>query len=99
MEQGHRWVPVMTRIRFKRKAALKARLDLKAQQLHDEAESCPPGHKRDSLLKKAKQNEIASDIIRWLTSPGPAWCSTARRRAVIRSFRTREPPSINSFLL
>jgi hypothetical protein len=70
MEQGHRWVPVMTRIRFKRKAALKARLDLKAQQLRDEAKSCPPGHKRDSLLRKAKQNEIASDIIKWLTSPG-----------------------------
>ena len=65
-----RWVPVMTRIRFKRKAALKARLDLKAQQLRDEAKSSPPGHKRDSLLRKAKRNEIASDIITWLTSPG-----------------------------
>jgi hypothetical protein len=70
MEQGHRWLPVMTRIRFKRKAVLKARLDLKAQQLRDEAKSSPPGHKRDSLLRKAKRNEIASDIITWLTSPG-----------------------------
>jgi hypothetical protein len=52
------------------KAALKARLDLKAQQLRDEAKSCPPGHKRDSLLRKAKHNEIASDIIKWLTQPG-----------------------------
>jgi hypothetical protein len=70
MEQGHRWVSVMTRIRFKRKAALKARLDLEAQQLRDEAKSCPPGHKRDSLLRKARQNEITSNITEWLTSPG-----------------------------
>jgi hypothetical protein len=70
MEQIRRWVSVMTRIRFKRKAALKARLDLEAQQLRDEAKSFPPGHKRDSLLRKAKQNEITSGITEWLTSPG-----------------------------
>ena len=60
----------MTRIRFKRKAALKARLGLEAQQLRDEARSFPPGHKRDSLLRKTHRNEIASDITEWLTSPG-----------------------------
>nr|WP_246752335.1 hypothetical protein [Bradyrhizobium diazoefficiens] len=60
----------MKRLRFRPKASLKARLDLEAQQLRDEARSCPPGHKRDSLLRKVRQIEITSDITEWLTSPG-----------------------------
>jgi hypothetical protein len=60
----------MRRIRFRQKASLKARLDLEAQQLRDEAKSCPPGHKRDSLLRNARQIEITSHIVEWLTSPG-----------------------------
>nr|WP_084306194.1 hypothetical protein [Bradyrhizobium sp. ARR65] len=60
----------MRRIRFRRKASLKAQLDLEAQQLRDEAKSCPPGHKRDSLLRKARQKEITSHITEWLMSPG-----------------------------
>jgi hypothetical protein len=60
----------MRRIWFRRKASLKARLDLEAQQLRDEAKLCPPGHKRDSLLRKARQNEITSNLTEWLMSPG-----------------------------
>nr|WP_275197762.1 hypothetical protein [Bradyrhizobium sp. CSA207] len=59
----------MKRLRFIRKASLKARLDLEAQQLRNEARSCPPGHKRDSLLRKARQNEVTSQITEWLTLP------------------------------
>nr|WP_248882541.1 hypothetical protein [Bradyrhizobium japonicum] len=60
----------MKRLRFIRKLTLKSRLGLEAQQLRDEARACPPAHKRDSLLRKARQDEITSDIIEWLTSPG-----------------------------
>ncbi|WFU42898.1 hypothetical protein QA640_10865 [Bradyrhizobium sp. CB82] len=60
----------MRRRRFRQKASLKARLDLEAQQLRDEAKSCPPGHKRDSLLRRARQTEITSHITEWLVSPG-----------------------------
>jgi hypothetical protein len=60
----------MKRLRFIDKLSLKARLDLEAQQLRDEAKACPPGHKRDSLLRKARQAEITSHITEWLMSPG-----------------------------
>jgi hypothetical protein len=60
----------MRRLRFRQKARLKAQLNLEAQQLREEAKSCPPGHKRDSLLRKARQNEIMSQITEWLMSPG-----------------------------
>ncbi len=59
----------MTRHRLIQKASLKARLDLKAQQLRDEAKSFPPGHKRDSLLSKSRHNEI-TNLAEWLISPG-----------------------------
>ncbi len=58
----------MTRQRFIQKASLKARLDLKAQQLRDEAKSFPPGHKRDSLLRKGPHKEI-TNLAEWLISP------------------------------
>ena len=56
------------RVRFIRKASLKAQLDLAAKQLRDEAETFPPGHKRDSLLRKARQSQITSHRAEWLTS-------------------------------
>nr|WP_247971156.1 hypothetical protein [Bradyrhizobium sp. 195] len=59
----------MARMLFIRKASLKAQLDLQAQQLREEARSCPPGHNRGSLLRKARQNEITSQIAEWLTLP------------------------------
>ena len=57
------------RVRFRRKASLKAQLDLAARQLRDEAETFPPkGHKRDSMLRKARQSQITSHLAEWLTS-------------------------------
>lgn len=58
----------MKRHRFIRKASLKARLDLEARQLSDEAKSFPPGHKRDSLLGKDRQKET-TNFPGWLKSP------------------------------
>nr|WP_083513944.1 hypothetical protein [Bradyrhizobium manausense] len=58
------------RCRFRQKMSLKARRDLEAQQLRDEAKSCPPGHKRDSLLRQGRQYEVTSHITEWLLSPG-----------------------------
>lgn len=59
----------MKRLRFKPKTSLKVRLALEARQLSDEAETFPPGHKRDSLLRKFRQTKVASDIVEWLMSP------------------------------
>jgi hypothetical protein len=56
------------RVRFRQKASLKAQLDLAARQLRDEAEAFPPGHKRDSMLRKTRQNRITSHLAEWLTS-------------------------------
>jgi hypothetical protein len=55
------------RVRFRRKSSLKAQLDLAAQQLRDEAETFPR-HKRDSLLRRARQSQITSHLVEWLTS-------------------------------
>ena len=57
------------RVRFRRKASLKAQLDLAVQQLRDEAEAFPPGHKRDSMLRRARQSQT-SHLAEWLTSQG-----------------------------
>jgi hypothetical protein len=56
------------RVRFRRKAALKAQLDLAAHQLRDEAEAFPPGHGRDSMLRRARHSQITSHLAEWLTS-------------------------------
>jgi hypothetical protein len=58
----------MKRHRFIRKASLKARLNLEAQQLRDEAKTFPPGHKRDSLLGKGRYSET-TNFAEWLISP------------------------------
>lgn len=60
------------RRRFKPKASLRARLAQEARQLRDEAETHPPGHKRDSLLRKASQNENTSCLADWLLTGSKA---------------------------
>ena len=55
------------RVRFIRKASLKAQLDLAARQLRDEAETFPR-YKRDSMLRKARQSQITSHLAERLTS-------------------------------
>ena len=42
-----------------------------AERLRKEAHGTPPGVRRDQLLRRARQIEIASDAQKWLASPGP----------------------------
>jgi len=58
------------RDRFKQNVPLEERLDTEAKQLREEASSLPPGHQRESLLRRARQDEITSHLTEWLTSPG-----------------------------
>jgi hypothetical protein len=47
------------------------RLELKARQLNEEAETLPHGRRREALLHKAHQINTASQIVdKWLSSPG-----------------------------
>jgi hypothetical protein len=45
-------------------------LTQEAKRLREEAERLPPGSRREDLLSKARQQEIASHLTGWLTSPG-----------------------------
>ena len=67
-EQFYGWREIVMRVRFRRKASLKAQLDLAARQLLDEAETFPPGHKRDSMLRRTRQSQITSHLAEWLAS-------------------------------
>jgi hypothetical protein len=71
VEQFYGSREMVMRVRFRRKASLKAQLDLAARQLRDEAEAFPPGRKRDSMLRRARQSQITSDLAEWLTLQGP----------------------------
>jgi hypothetical protein len=47
------------------------RLELRARQLNEAAETLPHGDEREALLQRARKIEAASLIIdRWLSSPG-----------------------------
>ncbi|WGD54117.1 hypothetical protein QA641_09545 [Bradyrhizobium sp. CB1650] len=59
----------MLRRRFKQMYRLK-RAFREAEQLREEAKRLPPGLQRDNLLRSTSQEEIASHITEWLTSPG-----------------------------
>ena len=54
----------------KQQELLKTRLVKDAERLRDEAKTLPPGHRRDSFLRKARQNEILANMTAWLSSPG-----------------------------
>jgi hypothetical protein len=47
------------------------RLELRARQLNETAETLPHGDEREALLQRVRKIEAASLIIdRWLSSPG-----------------------------
>jgi hypothetical protein len=58
------------RRRFKQVTSLKDRLILEAENLRRQANEMPPGVRRDELLRKARQAEIAAHVDDWLSSPG-----------------------------
>jgi hypothetical protein len=49
---------------------LHQRLAVQAAQLRDEARALAPGHRREMLLRRARQDEMAMQIDAWLHSSG-----------------------------
>jgi hypothetical protein len=62
--------PMSKKIRFTHLLSLSGRLEREAARLRAEADLCPPGPKRDFVLRKARQVETATHVEDWLTSPG-----------------------------
>lgn len=60
----------MSRRRFKQVQSLEIRLAREAERLREQAKRLPPGSKRETLLRKARQDEITAHLAEWLTSPG-----------------------------
>ena len=58
------------RRRFKQAQTLEQRLAQEALRLRKLAQGTPPGLKRDWLIRKARQCEMASRVSEWLRSPG-----------------------------
>jgi hypothetical protein len=52
------------------KHSLDERLALEAIHLREKAKTLPPGVERDDLLKKARRLDIATQLDKWLSSPG-----------------------------
>jgi hypothetical protein len=58
------------RRRFKQSVTLEERLADEAKRLRDEAKKLPPGPEQAELLRKARENEMVSEVAGWITSPG-----------------------------
>ncbi len=58
------------RRRFKPTMTLHQRLAEQAAQLREQARALAPGHRREMLLRRARQDETAMHIDAWLNSPG-----------------------------
>jgi hypothetical protein len=54
------------RRRFKQIETLDVRLTQMAQQMRDEARTLPPGRRREILMRKVRQSEMAAELTRWL---------------------------------
>jgi hypothetical protein len=60
----------MQRRQFKQTQSPEIRLAEEAKRLRREAKLLPSGAKRDEIIRKARQAEMASYMNEWLTSPG-----------------------------
>lgn len=58
------------RRRFKQTTTLEERLADEAKRLRAQARQLPPGPQREGLLRRARQDEAASHMSEWLSSPG-----------------------------
>lgn len=58
------------RRRFKQTMTLHERLADEAAVLRAQARALPPGRRRELLLRRARQDEMAMQIEAWLHSPG-----------------------------
>jgi hypothetical protein len=61
---------MLHRPRSKQLQTLEYRLTTEAANLRKQAEGLPPGIRREELMRKAGQAEVASHNNEWLTSPG-----------------------------
>ena len=61
---------VIKRRRFKQSLSLEERLAEDAGQLREQAKLLSPGHTRDEVLRRIRQNETAANVCEWLRSPG-----------------------------
>lgn len=61
---------MLKRRRFKQTRTLHERLAEEAARLREEARALAPGHRRELLLRRARQDETAMQIDAWLHSPG-----------------------------
>ena len=61
---------MLKRRRFKQTKTLHERLADEAAQLREQARTLAPGQRREQLLRRARQDEMAIQIEAWLHSPG-----------------------------
>ncbi|MBR1174361.1 hypothetical protein JQ617_10390 [Bradyrhizobium sp. KB893862 SZCCT0404] len=61
---------MLRRRRFRQTRTLNERLEDEAKRLRAEARGLPPGRRREMLLRRARQDEMAMQIDAWLHSPG-----------------------------
>ncbi|MBR0822343.1 hypothetical protein [Bradyrhizobium liaoningense] len=61
---------MLRRRRFKQPKTLRERLADEAARLRTEARALAPGYRREMLLRRARQDEMAIQIDSWLRSPG-----------------------------
>jgi hypothetical protein len=55
---------------FKRLPTFQYRLAQEAMNLRKQADGMPLGIRRDELLRKAGQTDVAAQVNKWVTSPG-----------------------------
>jgi hypothetical protein len=58
------------RRRFKQSSTFEFRLEEEAINLRKQADGMPLSIRRDELLRKARQIDVAAQVNNWLTSPG-----------------------------
>jgi len=61
---------MLKRRRFKQTKTLHERLAMGGAQLREQARTLAPGQRREQLLRRARQDEMAIQIEAWLHSPG-----------------------------
>jgi hypothetical protein len=61
---------IIRRKRTKHELSLEERLATAAGEARSKAGSLPPGEKRETLLKLARESEAAIAMNRWISSPG-----------------------------
>jgi hypothetical protein len=57
------------RSRTKQTHSLQERLQLSAEKARQRARHLPAGTEREMLLRRARQDEVASNLTDWLTAP------------------------------